>query len=268
MPLVKLSQCLAALPPHGAVGCFSVYNLESLQALVTAAEAEQKPAVISLDEQALQGRGFDVLAMAALYVARAATVPLTVHLNHSRSLKGVEQALNLGLPSVMFDGSALAMSENIRLTHEAALSAHAVGAEIEGEYGPLCTRIEDLHPVLDYLEQTGIDFLAFSVPKGLSQSESVGQIILLAEIAAKSGLPLVLHDASRLPESLLSQVLCSGVRKINVHSEILRALARGLHQGISGDSAENPLAWLAAAREEIQHIVQLRIRLFSGSSPF
>ena len=264
MPLCKLSQCLDVLPPEAAVGCFSVYNLESLLAVMAAAEAEGKPAVVSLDAHDLGHGKFGPLAHAALFMARKADVPLAVHLNHGRSLAGIRQALELGLPSVMFDGSSLAVEENIRLTREARELAHEAGAEIEGEYGPLLVQPEDLPPVLDFLERTKVDFLAFSVPKGLPHSEYAERISLLAELTAKTAIPFVLHGASRLPEDLLRQTLRSGVRKVNVHTEILRALARGIRQGQSRDAAENPLAWLDAAAEEVQIVVRERLRFYAG----
>ncbi|WP_031387875.1 class II fructose-bisphosphate aldolase [Desulfonatronum thiodismutans] len=282
MPLCNLSQCLSGLPPEAAVGCFSVYNLESLLAVVAAAEAEGRPAVVSLDKHDLGHGKFGPLAHAALFMARKADVPLAVHLNHGRTLNGIREALELGLPSVMFDGSSLAMEENVRLTreagelaheagelaHEAGELAHEAGAEIEGEYGPLLVQAEDLPPVLDFLERTKVDFLAFSVPKGLPHSAYAERIFLLAELSVRTSVPLVLHGASRLSEDLLRQALRSGVCKVNVHTEILRTLARGIEKGQSRDAAKNPLVWLETAVEEVQNMVRERIQLYHSGTLF
>jgi fructose/tagatose bisphosphate aldolase len=268
MPLCNLTQCLNTFPPEAAVGCFSVYNLESLLAVVAAAEAEGKPAVVSLDEHDLRHGKLGPLAQAALFMARKADVPLAVHLNHGRTLTGIREASELGLPSVMFDGSDLSQEENTRLTREARELAHNAGAEIEGEYGPLLAQSEDLPPVLDFLERTGVDFLAFSVPKGLPHSEYAGRIALLAELIIRTSVPLVLHGASRLPEDLLRQALRSGVRKVNVHTEILRALARGIQKGQSRDAAKNPLVWLETAVEEVQNMVRERTQLYHSGALF
>lgn len=261
MPLCKPTQCLNALPPKAAVGCFSVYNLESLLAVVAAAEDEGQPAVVSLDEHDLGGGKLGPLAQAAMFAARRADVPMAVHLNHGRSLAGIREALELGLPSVMFDGSGLILEENIRLTREARDLAHEAGAEIEGEYGPLLAKPEDLPEVLEFMEKTGVDFLAFSVLRGLQHSEYAERIALLAELAARTFVPLVLHGASRLPEDLLLQALRNGVRKVNVHTEILRALGRGIRRGL--EAGENPLDWLEAATGEVHNVVRERIRLYA-----
>lgn len=264
MPLGNLTQCLNALPPEAAVGCFSVYNLESLLAVVAAAEVEGWPAVISLDKHDLGQAKLGPLAQAALYMARTAGMYLSVHLNHGRTLTEIQEALDLGMTSVMLDGSGLAMEENVRLTRQAADLAHEAGGEIEGEYGSLITGPEDLPAALDFVERTGVDFLAFSVPKGLPHAEYARRIALLAELASRTAIPLVLHGASRLPEDLLRKAPRSGVRKVNVHTEILRALGRGIERGRK--AGENPLDWLEAATGEVHHVTRERIRLYIPGS--
>lgn len=262
MALIRLSQCLEHFPAGSAIGCFSIYNLECLRAVVAAAEVERTPAVISLDANDVRHVGLGPVAQAALFAARETDVPMTVHLNHCRSLAGLREALELGLPSVMFDGFHLERAENVRLTSEAREMAHSAGAELEGEYGPLCSGSQEISQVLDFLERTGIDFLAFSVPRGLSSPEYAGRIELLAELTEKTTVPLVLHGGSRLTEGLLCQALEFGVRKVNVHTDILRALGQGLRDLLPEEQV-NPLSRLQLITKEIQWLVARRIRLFS-----
>ncbi|TVQ99078.1 MAG: class II fructose-bisphosphate aldolase [Desulfovibrionales bacterium] len=264
MPMSKLSQCLAQIPAGSAIGCFSVYSLECIRAVVAAAETEGAPAVISLDADNLRYVGLGPIAQAALFAAQKANVPITLQLNHGRSLAVVREALELGLPSVMFDAAHLELAENTRLTNEARLLAHEAGAELEGEYGPLCSDLQEISQVLDFLERTRVDFLAFSVPKGLSSSEYAGRIELLAELTAKTPVPLVLHGGSRLTEQLLCQALEFGIRKVNVHTDILRALGQGLRD-LMPEEQENPLSRLQLITKEVQWLVARRIRLFSMS---
>jgi fructose/tagatose bisphosphate aldolase len=263
MPLIKTSECLASLTSESAVGCFSAYNLEMLTAIIAGAEKVGRPAIISLDPY-LDHVDFENLACCALLTAQKSSVPIAVHLNHGRSLEIIHQALQFGLQSVMFDGSRLSYEENIRLTSQARIIAHQAGAEIEGEYGPLCTREEDVAMVIDFLKQTGIDTLAFSVGKDLSRSDQIKGIELLAVIFRKAGVPLVLHGASSLPESLLKQAISSGVRKINVHTELLDALKKSLLQGMKQDAGSNPLDWLSRAAKDIQLLVEQRVRFFAA----
>ncbi len=263
MPLIKTSECLVSLPPQSAVGCFSAYNLEILKAIIDGAEKAGRPTIISLDPYH-DHVDFENMACCALLSAKKALVPIAVHLNHGRSHEIIQQALQYGLLSVMFDGSNLSYEENIHLTSQARIMAHQAGAEIEGEFGPLCIREEELISVFDFLNRTGIDTLAFSIGKDLSRSDQIKGIELLAVISQKTGVPLVLHGASRLPGFLLKQAICSGVRKINVHSDLLHVLKKSLLRGMKQDAANDPLVWLSSAAKDIQLLVEQRVRFFAA----
>lgn len=264
MPLIKTSECLVSLTSQSAVGCFSAYNLEMLIAIIAGAEKAGRPAIISLDPDHHACIDLRTMASCAQSVAQNASVPIVVHLNHGRTLDIIHQALHFGLRSVMFDGSNLSYEENIHLTSQAGIMAHQAGAEIEGEFGPLCTRQKELISVFDFLNRTGIDTLAFSIGKHLSRSDQIKGIELLEVISQKSGVPLVLHGASRLPGFLLKQAICSGVRKINVHSDLLHVLKKSLLQGLKQDAANDPLVWLSSAAKDIQLLVEQRIRFFTA----
>ena len=260
---IKTGDCLASLPPWSAVGCFSAYNLEILKAIILGAEKAGRPAIISLDPYP-DFVDFEYMTWCALVSAKKASVPIAVHLNHGRSMEIIQQALQSGLLSVMFDGSRLPYEDNIRLTSQAKIMAHEAGAEIEGEFGPLCTREEELVRVFDFLNRTGIDILAFSVGKDQLRSDQIKGIELLAVISQKTGLPLVLHGASRLPDFLLKQAICSGVRKINVHTDLLHALKNSLLREMKQDVTNDPLVWLSKAAKDIQLLVEQRIRFFAA----
>jgi len=96
----------------------------------------------------------------------------------------------------------------------------------------------------------------------LSSSEYAGRIELLAQLNEKASVPLVLHGSSRMGEALLCQALEFGVRKVNVHTDILRALGQGLRDLLPEEQV-NPLSRLQLITKEIQWLVARRIRLFS-----
>ena len=140
---------------------------------------------------------------------------------------------------------------------------HEAGAEIEGEYGSLCLSREEMDKAIHFSERTGIDALAFSVGKDLSRSEQMKGIELLTIISQQTGVPLVLHGASRLPEFLMKQAICSGVRKINVHTDLLNVLKKSLPQEMNQSADNDPLVWLSRAAKDIQLLVEQRIRFFA-----
>lgn len=212
------------MPPPGAVGCFSVYSLECIEAVISAAELECRPAIVSMDQNVIRDTQLDEMAREAFLMARASSVPISVHLNHAESLEKIKMGFDLGFSSVMFDGSNLDFDENIRLTCEARIMAHAYGSEIEGEYGLLSITNEDLEKIKQFLRKTLVDYLAFSADKSVTVHNQKQSISTFKQIVKESSVPLVLHGASNIDQVLLKEFQMSGVRKINVHSEILKAI--------------------------------------------
>lgn len=98
-------------------------------------------------------------------------MPIAVHLDHARELDTVRQALECGINSVMFDGSALDYEENVAKTTEVVKMARDYGATAEGEVGIVPHEIGQLKQsdmtdplkAAEFAERTGVDFLAVSL---------------------------------------------------------------------------------------------------------
>jgi len=208
----------------------------------------------------------EILARAALHLARLASVPVCVHLNHGRELESIQSALEWGLPAVMYDGSSLPLAENLDRSRTAARMAHASGARIEAIHGP--SRLPGLEEMVNFARESEVDFLAFSVPKGLTPAQQDQGLAFLANVAAQIPVPLVLHGASRLTANGQQRAIQSGVRKVNVHTEILKAMAAGLRQGLNQNLAQggqdDPLAWLRMSRDRVCRLVRERIQFFAN----
>lgn len=251
---------MAALPQGAAIGCFSAWNLEGMLAIVDAAEELNLPVALSIDERAREHSGLALMASAAMSLARNSRLPITAHLNHALSLELVEQALSLGMPSIMFDGSHLSLDDNIRLTRRAARLAHAAGAEIEGEIGPL--EGDDLPDVARrFVQETLVDFLAVSIPRPSPGAYAPLNIQLMRKLRETANRPLVFHGASRLHPLDISLALCEGLRKINAHTELLKALGAGLREGVAQGS--DPLLWLHAGRLACRAQVRACLELYA-----
>src|SRR5690625_7551458 len=65
--------------------------------------------------------------------AKKHDIPIAFHLDHHESLGAIEPALQLGVKSVMIDGSMKSFEENIALTKEVVERAHAFDATVEAE---------------------------------------------------------------------------------------------------------------------------------------
>lgn len=110
MPLSSTGELVAAAAARrGAVAAFNVITLEHIEAVISASEALDEPVVLQLSENAVKFRAgrLDSISVAAVAAARAATVPVALHLDHVKSGELLRKAADCGFGSVMFDAAHL-----------------------------------------------------------------------------------------------------------------------------------------------------------------
>jgi len=99
-----------------AVGAFNINNLEILQAVVSAGEAEKSPAIIAVSEGAIQYAGLAYIVSMVRIASDQASIPLSLHLDHGKDLEIIRSCIENGFTSVMIDGSHLEFQENMAIT--------------------------------------------------------------------------------------------------------------------------------------------------------
>lgn len=217
-----------ALRGKYAIGAFNVNNLEFVQAVVAAADAQRAPVILQTTEGAIQYAGMEELLALMRIAAERAKVPVIIHLDHGKDLAVVKRAIASGYTSVMYDGSSLPYTENVAKTKHVVKLAHAKGVAVEAELGAI-KGIEDLVSVaereatltnpeqaLDFVTRTGCDALAVSIGTAHGAHKAKGEpkldIARLRRIhALLPNTPLVLHGASSVPEDLVgkTELYCS-----------------------------------------------------------
>ena len=108
------------------------------RSVVYAAEATNTPALVMLFPEHVtvqKTTGLRGYAEMVKELAEEVKVPIGLHLDHDYSLEAVTRAMDAGFQSVMLDGSAHSLEENIRLTRQTVQAAHGRGAVVEGEIG-------------------------------------------------------------------------------------------------------------------------------------
>lgn len=262
-----------------AIGAFSAHNAETILAVLEAAEAERSPVMIQIGQRAINTLGLAPLkALVDAYLDRV-SVPVCVHLDHSRRFEQTLEAVRCGFQSVMFDGSHLPFAENARITRAVAEVAHALKIGCEGEIGKI-GGVEDEIDVADeealitsceeaarFVAATGVDYLAVSIgtAHGLYTRPPKLAFGRLAELRETVARPVVLHGGSGVPDAQIRQAIGLGVAKINVDTELRQAFT----EGMAGVLAENPQEYalavtLGRGREAMRQKVQEKIRLFGS----
>ncbi|GAB4444275.1 MAG: class II fructose-bisphosphate aldolase family protein [Chloroflexi bacterium OHK40] len=259
-----------------AIGAFNVYNLEGVRAVINAAEAEASPVILQVHPGALRYGGQALLAL-CLAAAQESQVPVAVHLDHSTAASDMRRALEAGVRSIMADGSHLPFADNLRFTREMVELARAHGATVEAELGRLAGTEDGLtlheaeahytnpEQAAVFVARTGIDALAVCIGNvhGHYHREPQLDFVRLAALREAVPVPLVLHGASGLPDTLIRTAITLGVRKINVNTELRVAYVHALRAASTARVAPELLELLGAAVAAMQTVVATKIRLFN-----
>lgn len=261
-----------------AVGAFNVYNLEGIQAVLRAAEAEHSPVILQLHPSAFKFGGPALLA-ACMAAAKNCRVPALVHLDHASSATDIESALSAGVASVMADGSQNPLQENMDFTRQMAEKAHGRGAGIEAELGRLSgsedglsvpeyeAKLTDPSLAANFVTQTGVDTLAVCIGNvhGHYHGEPRIDFERLRNIQSKVSVPLVLHGASGLSEEVVQRAIDCGVRKFNVNTEVREAYIQALQESFSSGKPPDLIDVMNSAIAAMQAVVTSKLRLFRSS---
>ena len=239
MALVNLRELVNDAFHRGyAVGSFNVVNLETMQAILQAAEENQSPVILSIAEAHFKFVDLGKFSPIILRAAEKASVPVALHLDHGQSLPAVVSALRNGFTSVMFDGSTLPLEENIATTQEIVRISHAVDVSVEAELGHVTggegdtnrgvadpNLYTDPQEAAHFVEETGVDALAVAVGTvhGVYRGKPELDIQRLAQIRDQVGVPLVLHGGSGLSNADFRAAIANGIAKINVYTDMSQA---------------------------------------------
>ena len=260
MSLVKVKDLLAHAQEHGyGVPAINVFDYNSIKFAAMAAEEAKMPLIIQYFP------GFDVHAPLidirniAVAFARRATVPIAVHLDHSKNFEIAVSGLGARFPSVMVDGSALPYEENVALTLEVARCAHAMGVDVEAELGHVGVgmNLEDMtntdhftdpDQAVDFVKRTGADSLAIAVGNAHGNYIRTPELDFdrICKLREVLDIPLVMHGGSDIPDDQLARAVRCGMSKFNIATEYQRAFYNNMKDFFADES--NSGAYFKALR--------------------
>lgn len=258
-----------------AVGHFNIHNQEFIKAVVRAAEQERSPAILAVGMMSIKYMGLAPLISSCQIICRETDIPIAIHLDHARDIDIIKDSLDLGINSVMFDGSALSYEENVKKTTEVVKMAHNCGATAEGEIGIVPhgnatvsdSDMTDPSRAVEFAERTGVDFLAVSLGSvhGMKSAAASLNQDLLKTLHRQIPVPLVLHGASGVVHEHISEAVVNGIRKINVNTGLKVVLKDLLTSHLRNSPDSDLLADLEAGMDAVTASITERMRLFGSS---
>ncbi|MFB9278634.1 class II fructose-bisphosphate aldolase [Cohnella cellulosilytica] len=175
----------------------------------------------------------------------AISIPAVLHLDHTKELDTIKEAIAAGFTSVMIDASEKPFADNVAISREAAEYAHAQGVSVEAELGMIGTTdfvetdsdeelFTDPQEAAEFVRLTGVDALAvscgtahgvYNVRRPRIDYDRLSAIRLLTPVH------LVLHGGSGVPADMMRKAFElpeGGVSKVNIATDLELSLLAAL----------------------------------------
>lgn len=288
--LVSLKELMKAASEGGyAVGAFNVSNLESLMAIMEAAEETGHGVILNYAEVHAPFLSMEQAAVIMLDAARNASVPVCVHLDHGSSMEDCIRAIRLGFTSVMLDASAEDYETNVRATAQIVRLAHSVGVTVEAELGHIFSSnmglaespeeaetldsyesADDVYTdpatAKDFVERTEVDVLAiaFGTTHGIYTKKPVLDLDRITKIRQAIDIPFVMHGGSGLSKEEFQTAIQNGIRKINYYTYMTLAGGKAVKEAMDQKGADEnvffhdiPMIAVRAMKENVKQAIRV-----------
>ena len=268
-----------------AVGSFNTPNLEALQAVIEAAEELDLPVIIQFAQCHEPWIPLAMIGPIMVNAAKKSKVPVCVHLDHGETLEYLQQALDMGFTSIMYDGSTLSYEENLENTKRAVAMATKTGASVEAELGSMGRResgagadsgenddtkiYTDPHQAKVFVEETGIDALAcsFGTTHGIYLTQPKLDFDVVKNVRALTEqIPIVMHGGSGVSREDYRKAIEAGTRKVNYFTYMDKSGGNAVAEYVNSVKEGEPLFFSSAsmaARDAMKENVKAAMKMFA-----
>jgi ketose-bisphosphate aldolase len=249
MPLAPLATILADARKGGYGVCYcESWNLESLQAVVEAAEESRAPFIAGFNggflRHSARSKPEDLSFYAGLgFALERCAVPAAFLLNESDSREQIERGIELGFNAVMPENEGLTGEEYRDLVSAVVAFARPRKVWVEAQLGFLPHgsadnghgRITDPDLARRFVEETRVDALAVSIGNVhvLTAGNSSVDLDALRRIRESVETPLVLHGGTSIALDRLRDLVGLGVVKFNFGTVLKQAYLDAVRESLA-----------------------------------
>ena len=278
MPLVHVNEILKhATENKYGVAAINTIDIKSIEYAIKAAENEKVPIIVQFYPGLAGYTPLKYVAFCACDMARNASVPVAVHLDHSPTFEIAVGGIRDGFPSVMVDGSAKPYEENVALTKSVVEVAKIWGVDVEAELGHVgsgasidditnSAHYTDVDQAVKFVEETGCGSLAVAVGNAHGPYVKTPKLDFdrIKALHENVKVPLVLHGCSDIPDEQMQEAVNLGMSKFNVATENFRAYYNAMKAGVeSGKYTGGVTGLLASCEDAMVDFAISKIRLLN-----
>ncbi|TXJ61754.1 class II fructose-bisphosphate aldolase [Brachyspira aalborgi] len=261
-----------------AYGAFNLHCYEMILPFFQASKEINIPIIMQISTGTAQYIGYKLLADSVKSLSETSGMDICLHLDHCSKEESIKEAIDSGFSSVMIDGSALPIEDNIKLTKRVVEFAHSVGVSVEGEIGTIGGNEDGIKANIDasmytepkdalrFYKETLIDAMAISIgtAHGLYKGKANISFEKLKEIKELTNAPLVLHGGTGVSNEDIKKCVEYGINKVNVGTELnatwIEKAKETFQNGKFSDSLRN---LLIPANNSVKEVLLDKIKLIS-----
>lgn len=252
-----------------AIGQFNISNIETLKAIISAAQKLKSPVIIGTSEGESKFLGLKQTVFLIKAFKEETNLPIILNLDHGKTFGYVKEAILAGYDTVHFDGSKLPLKENIFQTKKIVKYAKKFNVLVEGEVGEIGGDLTNPKEAQEFVKETGVDLLAVNVGTMHGISASGKDLInfeRLKEIKNNVGKTcLVLHGGSGVLNKDIKEAIKLGIVKININTDLRIIYTKTLRNVLVKQPKEFiPYKYMPEVIEAVEKIVEEKIKLFKG----
>lgn len=261
------------------VGAFNAHNLEMVPAMITAARDAGSPIIIQTSVGTARYVGMKNFVAVCKSMAEDLLVDVDLHLDHAKDFADIKDAIDSGYSSVMFDGSALSLKENISKTLRVIEYAHPRHVSVEAEIGTIGGTEEGVtvkegvytapNDAVVFCRQADVDALAVGIGThhGQFKSKTKLNFPLVEELHKVLSIPMVVHGGTGVDERDYHRLTENGIRKFNVGTELLVAWTKTAQEKFTSTEVNTSLRNnIMPCNKVIYDIVAHKISLFMNKN--
>lgn len=267
-----------------ALGAFNAANIETLKAIVQAANKLRSPVIIESSAGETKYFGDENLADVVKNYREEFNIPILINLDHAEELESVDDAVEAGYELIHYDGSKLPYEENVKNTKSVVEKAHAKGLLVEGELNSIAGSSadhtkEDIETALKgskftdpaetekFVADTGVDTFAafFGNVHGVYKDAPKLDFERLKQIREKIGVFLSMHGGSGIRDEDVKEAIKVGkIVKINVNTEMRLAFRKALEKSLKESTEVAAYKIMDPVITAVQKVVEEKIKLFGS----
>ena len=187
--LVNMKEMLQDAEKHNyAIGSLNTPNLETLRAVIGAAEELDCPIIINHAQGHEPVVHMETIAPLMKMYADNAKVPVAMHIDHGLDMNFCMKAVRAGFTSIMCDRSEYPLDQNIALTKQFVDLVAPLGITVEAELGAMPNNMPCEVPGQEQSDLSDLSVYFTKVEEAKQFAEGTGVDVLAVSIGTVHGM--------------------------------------------------------------------------------